>query len=201
MTDKINYKCLFRIILLLFLVSFLSVIVIRYQIERVEQKQCVIIRTGTDKEVFEIAKYNHERRIVTIKNFSWSDLESRKNLFVSNYAYYARCISSSVILAVNRDKMAIPYLKLAIQKYHENPTTTDRYIYEVFVWSLLFIDGKQSLDWYEKSIMLSKIEQEDELKVISEYCEMLLWLKKDRKNDHSIPEFVSKIRVNRFDQE
>ena len=201
MIGKINYKRLFHIILFLFMVSFLSVVVIRFQIERVEQKQCVIIRTGTDKEVFEIAKCNHEKGIVTIKNFSWNDLESRKNLFVSNYAYYARCISSGVTLAVNKDKMAIPHLKLAIQKYHENPTATDRYIYELFVWSLFFIDGKQSLDWYETSIMLSEIEQEDEFNVISKYCEMLLWLEKDRENDRSIPEFVSRIRVNRFDQE
>jgi hypothetical protein len=197
MINKKNFLKLGKFVFIFIVLIFISVLFIRNYIERIEQKRSVTLRTGTDKDIQQISREIGIQEISIIQNFTWEQFHMNK-LFVSKYAYYCRCTSVAIISAVNKDPKAIPYLKAAIQKYIELPDIFNVSLFDIYVWSLLYIEGKPAFIWLEKVFNCNlsfPIELRNRIITNARY---LLWIKEDEgDNDRqSISNFINDIQIN-----
>ncbi|MDR2408999.1 MAG: hypothetical protein LBE13_12925 [Bacteroidales bacterium] len=197
MIDKKKFLKLGKFVFIFIVLICISVLFIRNYIERIEQKRSVTLRTGTDEDVQLISRKIGTQEISIIQNFTWEQLHVNK-LFVSKYAYYCRCTSVAIILAVNKDQKAIPYLKTAIQKYIELPDISDVSLFDIYVWSLLYIEGKSAFIWLEKVFNYNlSFPMELKNRIITN-ARYILWIKEaEEDNDRqSISNFINDIQIN-----
>jgi hypothetical protein len=183
---------------LIVLVCFV-ILFIRNYIEMTEQKRSVILRTGTDEDIRMISKTIRMQEMSVIRDFSWNQLNMNR-LFVSKYAYYCRCISVAIASSVNRDQRIIPYLKEAIQQFVESPNMAYSSLFDIYVWSLLYIEGKPTFTWLEKkfnSNLYFPLELKNRIMSNARY---MLWIGEDG-DDIFVPDFVKNIQINIYDKD
>ncbi|MDO5567072.1 MAG: hypothetical protein Q4G59_10490, partial [Planctomycetia bacterium] len=168
-----------------------------------EAKRSIVSRLGTDREIQTIAAQQKTKSLRLIETFSWSSFGSRKSFFQSKYAAYTQCITAVISLSVNQDQRAIPYLKRAIMQYsgaHE--ASSKRYIYDLFVWCLLCIDGKHSYDWFVNEMNEeSQTGNNADTKYYFTFIRTFLWLYDNNDCHLDVPDFISNMHINRFDEE
>lgn len=186
-------------------IAIISLYMIRDFNERKEQKRSILLRCNSDIEIIATSKINKASDILTIKAFSWDDIDTNCSLFITKYAYYCRSISSVISIGINRDTATIPLLQSKISLYIENPIPHNYPLFRYFVWALLYIEGEPAFFWLEQQLNTptntrnSHTKQEFTWKKdIISYGKSLLWL--DYTDSiFNAPDFIDNIQIDRFD--
>jgi hypothetical protein len=185
----------------------LGVLLIRYWLGWAEQKQSILLRMGNDEEIRLLSKrISLGEEISVLQHFTWYYRNTDK-LFTTYYGYYYKCSSVAIASAVNRDEAIIPYLKEAIQKFIELPDIHREYVrrydpprlFDIFVWSLLYIDGKSGFIWLEKTLNSNSNFPIELKNTIKTNAQCLLWIGENE--IHDVPDFISKIQIEIYDRE
>lgn len=199
-----NMKRKLQVVLFLFVLAVVAtVIIVRFHVERNEAHRSYVSRFGIDREIQTIAAQQKTKSLRLIETFSWSSFGSRKSVFQSKYAAYTRCITAVISLSVNQDQRAIPYLKRAIMQYSgAHKAASKRYIYDLFVWCLFCIDGKHSYDWFVNEMNEeSQTGNNADTKYYFAFIRTFLWLYDNNDCHLDVPDFISNMHINRFDEE
>jgi hypothetical protein len=196
--NKKNFLRFIKFVFLLIVLFCLLVLFIRNYIEIIEQGKSVSLRVGTDEKIQSIvSKSDNIQEIAVIQNFTWKQLYKNK-LFESRYTYYCRCISAVIILAVKKDNKVIPYFKDVIKKYIESPNIVDGNLFEIYVWGLLYIEGKPAFIWLKKTFnrnLSFPAKLKNRLMTNAQY---LLWLDEyeNCQEQKNVPNFLNDIQLN-----